>query len=317
MARVLITGGAGFIGSHMAERFLSENHTVCVMDNLSSGSRDNLIEGCSFVECDIRSPDAQAAVKDFKPEVLVHAAAQISVSESMKDPLFDASVNICGLVNLLQADPGRTEKPYVAFISTGGAIYGEQDVFPAPETHTIHPESFYGLAKYVGEQYLELWSKAFGLRYGVLRLSNVYGPRQNPHGEAGVVAIFCTRLLAGEQPRIFGDGEQTRDYIYVGDVVSAAVAMVQRQQVGVFNIGTGTETSVNELLRGLKTALESDIEAAYAPGRPGEQRRSVINAGLAKSTFDWEPAVSLQEGLTRTSQWFRERSDRQKKSGRE
>ena len=306
MGRVLITGGAGFIGSHAADRFQKDGAQVLVIDDLSSGSPENVSEGIELVEADIRSEKARQTVKDFNPDVLVHAAAQMSVTESMKDPHFDADVNIVGLVNLLEAHKESDSKPYVVFISTGGALYGEQDVYPAPEDHPIRPESFYGLAKRVGEMYLDLWARSYGLKYGVLRLSNVYGPRQNPHGEAGVVAIFNNKILQGTQPTIFGDGEQTRDYIFVGDVVEAMATVVSSQVTGTFNIGTGVETTVNQLLAGITSSLDSSVEAEYAAGRAGEQRRSVVDPSHARETLSWKAEKSLQEGLGLTCEWFKQ-----------
>ena len=306
MKRVLVTGGAGFIGSHVVDRFLADGASVMVIDDLSSGSKANLSGSAELVQCDIRSPEARSVVQEFNPDLLVHAAAQMSVSESMKDPHHDATINVCGLVNLLQGHLTKKQSPYVIFVSTGGAIYGEQEQFPAPESHPIAPESFYGLSKRMGEMYLDFWNRSFGLEYGVVRLSNVYGPRQNPHGEAGVVAIFCKRMLEGKQPTIYGDGEQTRDYIYVGDVVDAIATMASGKNTGIFNIGTGNETSVNALLTGIMVALNTQVTPLYAPGRAGEQRRSVIDASHARNIFGWAPSKSLTEGLEVTCAWFKE-----------
>lgn len=304
MAKVLVTGGAGFIGSHIADSFLQAGHEVLVLDDLSSGSTANISKGVAFTQVDIRSALAKDAIIEFAPDVLVHAAAQISVSESMKMPDVDASVNVLGLVNILQGLSALPEKPYIVFISTGGAIYGEQDYFPADEAHPMRPESFYGLSKRVGEMYLDLWERSFGIPYGVVRLSNVYGPRQNPHGEAGVIAIFNSLLLDDKTPTIYGDGEQTRDYIFVADVVSAVVALSEKRVSGVFNIGTGVETSVNELYAGVMKATAKDIKAQHAEGRAGEQRRSSITAAQAQEVLSWAPKVPLAQGLQLTADWF-------------
>ena len=304
MAKVVVSGGAGFIGSHIVEALLAEGHEVLVIDNLSTGSRSNLPEGCKLEVIDIRSKGIAALMERFSPEMMVHTAAQISVTESMKDPVFDADVNICGLINLLHAFAGR-RLPYTVFLSTGGAIYGEQDYFPADEGHKIEPTSVYGTAKRASELYLALWARSHGLKYAALRLSNVYGPRQNPHGEAGVVAIFNNKLLRGEVPVIYGGGEQTRDFVFVKDVAQAVRTVCERGIEGTYNIGTGKETSVNTLYDLICAALGSKVKASYQPQRSGEQMRSCINAGLALKTFGWKPGFSLQEGLKQTCDWFR------------
>jgi UDP-glucose 4-epimerase len=303
MPKVLITGGAGFIGSHIAQAFADA--APLVIDNLSSGSLKNLPAQAQLQQLDIRSSEARELVSAYRPDVIVHAAAQISVRESMRDPAFDTAVNVGGLVNLLQGINSPKTTQFV-FISTGGAIYGEQDRYPADESHRKNPTSVYGLAKWVGEQYLDLWKRSYGLKVSCLRLANVYGPRQNPHGEAGVVAIFMQRLLAGEVPRINGDGKQTRDYVYVGDVAKAVEMVVSGGVEGTFNIGTGVETSVNELYREIAAVLESNVAPQHGPAQPGEQLRSVIDAALAQRTFGWRASVAIREGLAKTGKWFKE-----------
>ncbi|MCB0334610.1 MAG: NAD-dependent epimerase/dehydratase family protein, partial [Bdellovibrionales bacterium] len=298
--KILVTGGAGFIGSHIVDAFLACGDEVYVIDDLSSGNLENLNPAAHFTKADIRSEEAARFVADLRPDILVHAAAQISVSMSMKDPKHDAEVNVVGLANLLHAF-GGSDFPHVVFISTGGAIYGEQEVYPADESHVCQPTSMYGLNKYVSEQYLQFWHREMGLTYTVLRLSNVYGPRQSPHGEAGVIAIFHKYLLGGKTPTIFGTGAQTRDFVFVGDVVSAVLSAAETKTSGTFNIGTGAETSVNELYQLICNSLRTDISPHYEPSRPGEQMRSCITAALANKKLGWEPSVTLAEGIQKTS----------------
>jgi len=282
---------------------LEEGHELLVLDDLSSGSRDNLFLEAEFREIDIRSRDLKPLLDEFRPDVFIHAAAQISVTESMKDPVYDAEVNVCGLLNILHSLGGRT-LPYFVFLSTGGAIYGEQEDFPADEGHKIEPTSVYGTSKRVSELYLALWGRVYGLKYVALRLANVYGPRQNPHGEAGVVAIFNNRLLRGGTPVIYGSGEQTRDFVFVKDVAQA-VALVCRDRIqGIFNIGTGRETSVNALYEIICGVLGITRQPLYQPAREGEQMRSSISAVAARRTFGWQPAYTLEEGLRQTCEWF-------------
>jgi len=303
MAKVIVTGGAGFIGSHIVDR-LREAHEVIVIDDLSSGSRSNLPKDVKLHELDIRSPGAAEVVASEKPDILVHAAAQISVRISMDQPTTDTDINVTGLVNLLMPLRGR-KGSHVVFLSSGGACYGEQDVFPAPETHPIRPESVYGLSKRVGEMYLEFWSRVWGITSTSLRLSNVYGPRQNPHGEAGVVAIFCERLLAGKDITIFGTGEQTRDFVYVGDVADAVSRSVASRTVGEFNIGTSRETSVVVLAQSLKDRACPTAQILFAPAKSGEQMRSVIDNTRAGTVLGWKPTVQMDEGLAKTLEWYR------------
>jgi UDP-glucose 4-epimerase len=304
MARIVVTGGAGFIGSHIVEGFLSAGHSVTVIDNLSSGVRENLFPQAEFVEIDIRSKEVRDVLRKAAPDIVVHTAAQMSVRMSMEDPTFDADVNVVGLVNILQSfETGKL--PFFVFLSTGGAIYGEQDSFPAPENHPLRPTSIYGLAKRVGELYLEFWGRELGLKHAELRLGNVYGPRQNPHGEAGVVAIFNKKLIAGETPTINGSGEQTRDFVYVKDVARAVQTVSEKQVQGIFNIGTGRETSVNMLYAMIIKALGSATKANYGDAKAGEQMRSSIDASAALKAFNWKAEVSLEAGCQETSDWFR------------
>ena len=302
---VVITGGAGFIGSHIVDQFVAAGEEVVVIDNLSSGSKTNLPAKARLVVADIQSEAAAAALKEIKPSVLVHAAAQISVRASMENPLFDTKVNVVGLVNLLSAVKEASLSPHLVLLSTGGAIYGEQEVFPADESHVCKPESVYGLAKRVSELYLDMWQRAFGLSYCALRLSNVYGPRQNPHGEAGVVAIFSKLLLAGKTPTINGSGAQTRDFVFVEDVARAAKIAADKRIHGIFNIGTGKETSVNELYAALAAACGHTLAPRHVPTKAGEQMRSCIDASKAAREIGWKPEIELREGVARTVSWFR------------
>lgn len=305
MANVLITGGAGFIGSHVADLFCAAGNSVSIIDDLSSGCRENVPQRARLHVVDIRSPEAVRILKAEQPSIVVHAAAQMSVRLSMEDPVHDAELNVVGMVNVLNALRGLPQSPRFVFISTGGAIYGEQSAFPAAEDHPQRPASVYGLAKKVGEMYLEFWQREFGLRGCVLRLANVYGPRQNPHGEAGVVAIFCKMLAQAARPTIYGSGRQTRDFVYVEDVARAVFMAANSAADGIYNIGTGKESSINEIYSALARAFDSNLEAQYAPGKPGEQMRSSIDASRARRELGWSPELSVEQGLARTASWFR------------
>ena len=305
--KILVTGGAGFIGSHVSDLFLAQGHEVLVVDNLSSGSRDNLDPRVKFHQLDVRSPEAAQLILDEKPQAITHLAAQMDVRRSVADPRFDADVNIGGMLNLLEAAV-KAGVERVLFSSTGGAIYGEQDVFPATESHPQRPCSPYGVSKAAGELYLSYYWQQYGLSYTALRYANVYGPRQNPHGEAGVVAIFCSRLLAGQECQIYGEGKQTRDFVFVADVARANLLALQSDYVGAVNVGTAIETDVNALYAGLVKVAGVDRPAVHAPAKPGEQLRSCIDPSLAGRLFGWKPEVALAEGLERTFRFFEERA---------
>ncbi len=305
MANVVVTGGAGFIGSHIVDMLLSEGNSVDVIDDLSSGNKQNLNTSAKLHKLDIRSKEARDLLSQINPDVIIHTAAQMSVRNSMEDPAFDTHVNVYGIINLLQAFLGK-KQPYFIFLSTGGAIYGEQDCFPADESHKKEPASVYGLSKYVSELYLDLWKRQFSLDSSVLRLGNVYGPRQNPHGEAGVVAIFYKKLYAEETPLINGNGEQTRDYVYVKDVARAVIAVLNKKVSGIFNIGTSKETSVNELYKLIASTSGVSKKPTFGPAKSGEQLRSCIEIKHAKKVFDWQPEYDLEKGLRETAAWFKQ-----------
>ena len=302
--KIAVTGGAGFIASHIADAFVAAGHEVCVIDNLSSGRRENVPKQARFIEADILTDKAGSALCDFAPQVLCHHAAQMDVRRSVREPLFDAEVNILGTLRMLEAP--SLER--VIFASSGGATYGEQEQFPADEAHAQNPASPYGASKAAAEIYLRTYAQTRGLKSIALRYSNVYGPRQNPHGEAGVVAIFSERLVRGEPCFINGDGAQTRDYIYVGDVVRANLAALTSDELGAVNIGTGVETDVNELYILLAKGAGVSTQAVHREAAVGEQRRSVISAARAKAWWGWVPEVTLADGLRQTFDYFHKRN---------
>ncbi len=302
--KILVTGGAGFIGSHVVDAYIELGHEVVVVDNLSSGSVENINPKAKFYRMDIRDREVEGLFKDEKPDVVNHHAAQMDVRKSVEDPIYDADVNIIGSLNILQNCVKYGVKKFI-FASTGGAIYGEQDYFPADEEHPTRPLSPYGVAKLTVEKYLYFYKEVHGLNYVVLRYANIYGPRQNPHGEAGVVAIFTSKMLKGEQPIINGDGFQTRDYTFVGDVVRANVLALNYDRSDIFNIGTGIETDVNTLFRKLKLLTGANCDEFHGPAKPGEQRRSVISYEKIYKTLGWKPMISLDDGLRLTVEFFK------------
>lgn len=303
---ICVTGGAGFIGSHIADGLLAAGHRVLIVDDLSSGRKANVAAGAHLEICDIRSPCAVELLADHRVEVLIHHAAQMDVRRSVANPRFDADVNLGGLLNLLEGGR-RASLRRVVFASTGGAIYGDQDVHPAAEDHPARPLSPYGVAKLASERYLYFYHRQYGLDVTCLRYANVYGPRQNPHGEAGVVAIFMHKLLADEVPRINGDGRQTRDYVFVGDVVRANLAALDKPGFGIYNVGTGIETDVNQLYEQIRAALGSAIEAVHGPAQPGEQARSSISAARLEAELGVVVTTSFADGIQQTADWFRTR----------
>ena len=296
--RAVVTGGAGFIGSHAAEALLSRGDEVHVLDDLSKGKRENVPDGAELHVSDIRKPDE--AFDAVRPELVLHLAAQADVRVSIQRPDYDADVNVLGTLRILEA--ARRHGSRVVFASTGGAIYGECDG-PAPETSERRPLAPYGTSKLCGEEYLATWNRLYGTSHVSLRFGNVYGPRQEPHGEAGVVAIFMGLLREGGTPKIYGDGSQTRDYVFVGDVVRAMLAAADRDG-GVFNVGTGVETSVLELYNAIQHVSGIEREPELAEARLGELQRSVLDISLAARELGWRPEHSLDDGLAKTWAWI-------------
>ena len=293
--RAAVTGGAGFIGSHVVDALVARGDEVYVVDNFATGRRENLNEAATLMEIDIREPLA-GLFEEIQPELVVHLAAQADVGTSVERPLFDAEVNVVGTLNVLEAV--RPHGAQLVFSSTGGAIYGECER-PAREEDERRPVSPYGTAKLAAEEYLATWNRLHGTRHVALRFANVYGPRQLAKLEGGVVAIFMDRLRAGESVTIFGDGEQTRDYVYVGDVVRAVLAAVGRDG-GVFNVGTATETSVNQLFDGCRRVAGVESQPTYAAARPGDALRSVVDVSRSERELGWRPQTPLEEGLRLT-----------------
>ena len=301
---ILVTGGAGFIGSHVVDAYIENSHNVIVIDNMSTGKNEFINPKANFYEVSITDTSVAEIIKKENIQVINHHAAQISVHESVKDPVEDAYSNIIGTLQLLQNAVTSKVRKFI-FASTGGAIYGEQNYFPAREDHPKNPSSPYGLSKLSVEGYLKFYQYQHGLNTTVLRYGNVFGPRQNPHGEAGVVAIFCNRLLNGSAPIINGDGKQTRDYVFIGDVVRANLITLESTTSDIYNVGTGQETSVNELTQSLVRIVGSNIGTINGKGRDYEQRRSCLDYKKIKESMGWEPKVSLEEGLVETYKFFK------------
>ncbi len=302
--RILITGGAGFIASHIQDQYLAAGHEVAVLDNLATGQKANLSPKTRFYELDIRDPGVDRVFAEFKPEAISLHAAQMDVRRSVDDPVYDCQVNGLGMLNLLEAARRHGVKKAI-FASTGGAIYGEQEVFPAGESHPTQPASPYGITKLLGEKYLHFYQETYGIESVALRYANVYGPRQNPHGEAGVVAIFALKLLKGEVPTINGDGLQTRDYVFVEDVVRANLLALKPSVRGIYNVGTGIETDVVQVFQGLAQVAGVEAAPKHGPAKAGEQKRSVISAAKIGQELGWKPQIPLAEGLKRTVEYFR------------
>ena len=302
--RALVTGGAGFIGSNLVDALVARGDEATVIDDLSTGRRDNLeaalAGGARLIESDIRDTAAMRDVlDDARPEAVFHLAAQIDVRKSVADPALDARINVEGTISMLQAARAAGARRFVN-TSTGGAIYGEGRIVPAPEDHPVAPEAPYGQSKFAAEGYCELFRRLHGVSTVSLRYGNVYGPRQDPLGEAGVVAIFCGRLRAGERPIVFGDGLQVRDYVHVEDVVAANLAAVEFDVTGALNIGTGRETTVLELVEVLAPHAHASFEPDHRTERPGEVRRIALDASRAREELGWEPRVGLAEGIEQT-----------------
>jgi len=302
--RILLTGGAGFIGSWVAENYLKEGHEVLIYDNLSSGIAENIPQDAEFIEGDIRDYGMlEKTFIKFRPEIINHHAAQINVRVSVDDPVFDAETNIIGTINLLQLSVKNGVNKFI-FASTGGAIYGEPEIIPADELTARQPLSPYGTSKLCVENYLNYYNKIYGLDYTALRYSNVYGERQNPHGEAGVVAIFCTNILNGTGCKVFGNGEQTRDYVHCEDVARASVLCLDSAS-GIYNIGTSVSKSVNDIVEKLKDISDIDFNAEHLPAIPGEVSHISLDNQLAGKALGWSPRISFDTGLERTWDWFK------------
>ena len=302
--KILVTGGAGFIASQVADAFIDKGHDVFILDNLSTGFENNVNPKATFIKKDIGDKSLSELFEKEKFDVVNHHAAQMDVRRSVADPAFDANTNILGTINLLQNSMKTGVKKFM-FASTGGAVYGEQEYFPADEKHPTSPLSPYGISKLAVEKYLFFYNAQYKLNYTILRYSNIYGPRQNPFGEAGVVAIFSTKLLKNEQTIINGSGKQTRDYVFVGDVVKANLITLKDERTNIYNVGTSKETDVNQLFNMLNDIAGSKKEEKHGPAAPGEQMRSVITSDKMYNTFNWRPSTTLQEGLQKTVDFFR------------
>lgn len=308
--RILITGGAGFIGSHVAEAYLQEGHDVIIIDNLSSGRKKNIPKGAKFYLLDIRSAEIEQVFKIEKPDLVNHHAAQISVTLSSRNPILDSQVNSQGLLNILQSSVSNGVKKFI-FISTGGAIYGETEIRPTPEEHDAQPLSPYGIHKLLGENYLRYYKSQYGLDYTVLRYSNVYGPRQNPEGEAGVVAILINQLLTGRVPVIYAYHDEpdgmSRDYVYVEDVARASLLASGKGSAEIFNIGMEVATRTGALYREISAFFASPPEPQWGEPRPGDLRNSCLSAAKAKRVLNWSPRFDLTQGLKKTVAYFKEK----------
>lgn len=304
--KILVTGGAGFIGSHVVDTFIANGHDVVVVDDLSTGRRSNLNPAATFYQVDIRSDELKAIFEKEKPQVVDHHAAQMDVRRSVVDPLFDADVNVLGSIKLIELCRQYGVKRFI-YISTGGAVYGEPEYLPCDESHPINPICPYGASKHTVEHYLYMYHELYDLDYVVLRYPNVYGPRQDPHGEAGVVAIFTGQMLKGEQVVINGDGKQERDFVFVGDCARAnLLALTTKNANTIFNLGEGKATTVNDVYSELKKATGYPLSAIHGPAKVGETRRIYLNATKATQDLDWQPTVGLADGLAQTVDYFKQ-----------
>ena len=304
--KVLVTGGAGFIGSHVVDRLIAGGHEVVVVDNLCTGLRENVNPKARFYELDLVSPSLREVFEKERPEVVNHHAAHANVTRSMRDPALDATSNVLGSLNLYECarqTAGRGVRKIV-YASTGGALYGNPERLPADESHPVQPPSNYGVSKYAAELYLRVYALNYGLTYTVLRYANVYGPRQQPHGEAGVVPIFAKAMLSGERPRIFGDGTKTRDYVHVCDVAEANFLALDRADNQSLNIGVGVETTDLQVFEGVRNALGVQIEPIFADKRPGEVERIALDGSKARRLLQWQPRLRFEEGIAETIPYY-------------
>jgi UDP-glucose 4-epimerase len=301
--RILVTGGAGFIGSHIVDALIDNGHRVVVVDNLSSGFRENINPKAKFYELDICDDALAEVFETEKPDIINHHAAQMDVRKSVEDPVFDAQQNILGSLNVINCSLANKVKKII-YASTGGAIYGEPDYVPADEDNPINPICQYGVSKHTVEHYLHLYWHLYGLKYTVLRYGNVYGPRQNPKGEAGVVAIFIGQLLNGIQPVIFGKGDKIRDYVYIDDIVKANLIAIERGDNRIYNIGTGVPTTDQQVYDTIANAIDSKMKPTYEDVRPGEINRVCLDNSRAKEDLGWEPTMGFDEGVKLTVKYF-------------
>jgi len=305
MTKILVTGGAGFIGSHVVDLFVAQGYEVVIVDDLSTGRTSNLNPAAKFYQVDIRSPQVREVFEAEKPDYVSHHAAQMDVRRSVAQPLFDADINILGSINLIETAKDFKVKRFI-YISTGGAVYGEPESLPCDESHPINPICQYGASKHTVEHYLYMYHVNYGLKYTVLRYPNVFGPRQDPHGEAGVVAIFTGKMLAGEAVMINGDGDQTRDFVYVGDCAKANhLALTIYHQSGIYNLGWGRPTSINEICSVLVNITGYTLPIEYGPAKVGETRHIYLDASKAKKDLGWAPTITLEEGLGKTVNYFK------------
>jgi UDP-glucose 4-epimerase len=303
--KILVTGGAGFIGSHIVDRLVQEGYGVVVADNLATGKRRNINRAANFYRADIRSRWLERVFRRERPAIVCHHAAQMDVRRSVQDPMFDAETNILGTLNVLRYAIKYGVRKFI-FASSGGAVYGEPEKLPVSESHPTRPMSPYGISKAVGDEYLRYFYDADGIEYVSLRYANVFGPRQDPYGEAGVVAIFTQKMLQGEQPIINGNGRQTRDFVYVDDVVEANIAALGKEAHGIYNVGTGQETTINELFSLLAGFINPSVREVHGPAKKGEQLKIALDSSRIHRELDWEPKVSLKDGLARTVDYYRQ-----------
>ena len=304
--RILVTGGAGFIGSHVAQRFLELGHQVAVLDDLSTGRRENVPAGAKLYAMSLLDEDLDAALKELAPEVVSHHAAQVNVRRSVDSPTYDAQVNVLGSIRLYEA-AARAGCRKVIYASSGGACYGEPKHIPAAEDTPIQPLCPYGVSKYTAEKYLELYGALYGLRYTILRYANVYGPRQDPHGEAGVVAVFSEMMLNGKQPVIFGDGSKTRDYVYVTDIVQASVLALDRGDGRIYNVGTGRQVTDDQIFLAVRDALGAKFDIVHGDFRKGEVCHIALDASRLRNELGWEPIVSIEQGIPKAVEYYRQK----------